>query len=240
MSNLSDIGFPVKGDEEINTMIISVLDGAVETKIEEGFYLRFTDPSGSELYLQGNPSHEMIGFNPHYAGTSRNNVTLLQGIARETSELDGAYHAAAGGVEFIFDVPDFLISRVGSLPTDAELQLTAFGSNDFAVLGDEAGLAALAPAGSWEKNRFVPPGLKELLADPATDIRQMRPVVKMTGTVKDWALKTNEVNGNKFYWILAETEVGEVDVVIDPQYVPNEPAKGDHVAGHFWLSGKIL
>ena len=240
MSNLSDIGFPAKGDEEINALIISVLDTAVDMKTDKGFYLRYSDASGSEIYLQGNPSQEMIGFNPHFAGVSRRRVSLLAAIERETSELDGAYHAASGDLEFIFDVPDFLITKRADLPAEADIQLTAFGSNDFKVFEDDADLASFAPAGSWQRDRFIPPGLKELLSDPNTDIRQMRPVAKITGTVREWELKRNELNGNSFYWILLETEGGEVDVVIDPQYVPVEPSKGDLVAGHFWLSGKII
>ena len=243
MSNLSDIGFPAKGDEEINAMIMSVLGDAVEMKCESGFYLRFSDPSGAELYLQGNPAHEMIGFNPHFLGRSRRQVSLLRSISRETSELDGAYHASSSGgadLEFIFDVPDFLVGKKETLPAPAEIQLTAFGSDDFKLFDDEEELVRQAPAGSWVKSRFVPPGLKELLADPSTDVRQMRPVAKITGEVVEWELKTNTLNGNRFYWILASTEGGEVDIVIDPRYVPVEPVVGNLVAGHFWLSGKIV
>lgn len=240
MSNLSDIGFPAKGDEEINSMIMSVLDGAVEQKCENGFYLRFSDPSGAELYLQGNHSHEMIGFNPHFNGKSRRKVSLLHTIVRDTSELDGAYHAAAEQCECIFDVPDFRMFKVDAMPCPVEIQLTAFGSNDFTLLGDEGALAAHAPAGQWQPQRLIPPGLKELLSDPQVNMSQMRPVAKITGRVREWELKENKVNGNRFYWLLVETEGGDVDVVIDPVYVPDEPVAGNVVAGHFWLSGRIL
>lgn len=249
MSNLSDIGFPAKGDEEINSMIISVLDSAVEMKCPDGFYLRFSDPSGSELYLQGNPQQEMIGFNPHFAGASRRGVSLVRSIARETSELDGAYLAAVGpdgggplpgALEFIFDVPDFRVSEQTDLPARAVVQLTAFASDDFRLLHGTEELAVHPPAGKWEAGRFIPPGLKELLSDPGTDIRQMRPVAKMTGTVRSWELKRNGVTGREFYWILIETEGGEVDVVVDPRYVPEEPSVGQIAAGHFWLSGRLV
>jgi hypothetical protein len=241
MSNLSDIGFPAKGDEEINAMIMSVLEDAVDIKCDGGFYVRYSDPSGAELYLQGNEGQEMIGFNPHFAGESRRTLSLLRGIPRETSELDGAYHASAeGGHQLVFDVPDFRATMVGEFPSEALVQLTAFGSNDFKLLKDEAELAAHHPANSWEPSRFVPPGLAELVADPATDFGLLRPVAKITGTVRDWELKANLINGNRFYWLLVETEGGEVDVVIDPQYVDREPVNGDIVAGHFWMSGKLL
>lgn len=249
MSNLSDIGFPAKGDEEINAMIVSVLEGAVELKCENGLYLRFSDPSGSELYLQGNHSHEMVGFNPHFSGKSRRTVALLHTIARDTSELDGAYHAVAnpseadaslGDHELIFDVPDFRMFKTGAMPCIVTVQLTAFGSNDFTLLEDAAAVAAHVPAGTWQPGRFIPPGLKDLLADPSVDLSQMRPVARITGTVMEWELRRNVVNGNRFYWILADTEGGEVDIVIDPVYVPKEPQAGNLIAGHFWLSGRII
>lgn len=248
MSNLSDIGFPAKGDEEINSMIMSVLDHAIEQKCENGFYLRFSDPSGSELYLQGNHSHEMIGFNPHFNGKSRRKTALLHTIVRDTSELDGAYHAVAdpsasdatqGSYDFIFDVPDFRLFRPDSMPCVTEVQLTAFGSNDFKLLTDEAALASNTPEGTWQPGRFIPPGLQDLLKDPSANMSQMRPVAKITGFVKEWELKVNQVNGNNFYWFLVETEGGEVDIVIDPVYVPQEPVVGNIMAGHFWLSGRI-
>ena len=143
MSNLSDIGFPVRHEQDVNDVIMSVLDHVSEVRCPNGFYLKFSDKSGAELYLQGNFEQELIGFNPHFAGKSRRTVALTQAIEREASELDGGFHAWAnpsgdeGEYPFVFDVPDFRTVPNLSLSQTVEIQLTAFASNDFKIFADE-------------------------------------------------------------------------------------------------------
>jgi len=95
MSNLSDIGFPAKNEQDINNMISHVLEHTETINCPGGFYLKFSDASDAEIWLQGNSEQELIGFNPHFAGKSRRLVGLIEAIKRESSELDGAYHAWA-------------------------------------------------------------------------------------------------------------------------------------------------
>ena len=247
MSNLSDIGFHAKGDEGINEMIMSVLDSAKEIRCDGGFYLRFSDSSGAELFLQGNASHEMIGFNPHFSCKSRRKVALLHTIVRDTSELDGAFHAVAnpdssrpetGEFEFVFDVPDFRLAKTGDMPHLAEIELTAFGSNDFKLFDSAESL--VTAGGGWSEKSFVPPGLTELISDPNVNLSMLRPIAKISGIVVEHEVRKNSVSGNEFNWLLVETVGGCVDVVIDPVYVPEQPRVGQVAAGHFWLSGRFL
>src|SRR5215213_9300368 len=116
MSNLSDIGFPVQSDEDVNNMIIKVLPFAKNIECARGMYLKFSDESGAEMYLQGNFDQELLGFNPHFAGKSRRSVGVTTLIERDASELDGGFYAwanpreEAGGLTgdypFVFDAPD--------------------------------------------------------------------------------------------------------------------------------------
>ena len=99
MSNLSDIGFPTPGDQDINEMIMHVLEFAKPIQCEQGFYLKFSDASGAEIYFQGNFDQELVGFNPHFAGKSRRKVGLTQKIERDSSELDGGFHGWANPFE---------------------------------------------------------------------------------------------------------------------------------------------
>src|SRR6185369_17635907 len=116
MSNLSDIGFPTPDEQAINEMIMHVLEVAKPIKSSHGFYLIYTDSSGAEIYLQGNFKEELVGFNPHFSGKGRRRVLLTRAIERDSSELDGGFHAWAnppeeasesGDYPFVFDVPDF-------------------------------------------------------------------------------------------------------------------------------------
>ncbi len=251
MSNLSDIGFPTPGDTAVNEMIMHVLEHTKPFKTSHGFYLIYTDTSGAEIYLQGNFKEELIGFNPHYAGTSRRTVSLTKAIERDSSELDGGFHAWAnpseglsesGDYPFVFDVPDFRTVENMEFPRTVEIQLTAFASNDFKIFaGDEDYQKAQESELKYASKMFVPSGLFAVdEKDGSRDLNLVRPVGIFAGEIKDFELKTNELSGEKFYALLVETLGGETDVVVDPKFVPNEPQPGGIISGQFWLSGKVL
>lgn len=250
MSNLSDIGFPTPDEQAINEMIMHVLEVAKPSQTPRGFYLKYTDSSGAEIYLQGNFNQELVGFNPHFAGTSRRVVSLTKMIERDSSELDGGFHAWAnpqeglsesGDYPFVFDVPDFRAVEIESFPQTAEIQLTAFGSNDFKIFANEEEYQVSQESElKYASKMFVPVGLFAFdESDASIDLSTVRPVGMFAGEIKDFEQRTNELSGEKFYWILVETLGGEVDVVVDPKYVESEPQIGGIVSGTFWLSGRI-
>ena len=252
MSNLSDIGFPTPDEQAINEMIMHVLEVAKPVKSARGFYLVYTDSSGAEIYLQGNFDQELIGFNPHYAGTSRRRVGLTRLIERDSSELDGGFHAwanpseengeMAGEYPFVFDVPDFRVVEIAEFPQTVEIQLTAFASNDFKIFDSEEDYQAAQESDlPYASKMFVPVGLFAFdEADGSIDLSVVRPVGKLAGEIKEFELRTNELSGEKFYWFLLDTYGGDVDVVVDPKYVAEEPKTGGIVSGTFWLSGRVV
>jgi hypothetical protein len=251
MSNLSDIGFPTPDEQAVNEMILHVLEVAKPVQTRRGVYLVYTDSSGAQIYLQGNFNQELIGFNPHFAGTSRRQVGLTRAIERDSSELDGGFHAWAnpgqglsneGDYPFVFDVPDFRTVEIAEFPRAAEIQLTAFASNDFKIFAGEADYQSAQESElRYASKMFVPVGLFAFdESDASVDLSVVRPVGKLAGEIKEFELKTNELSGEKFYWFLIETLGGDVDVVVDPKYVPAEPQTGGIVSGTFWLSGRVL
>lgn len=231
MSTLTDIGFHAKGDEQINDMIISILPDAIKMECEGGFYLRFTDPSGAEMYLQGNKAQEMIGFNPHFLGTGSNQILLVKSIEREASELDGGFLAEFRGasgdsLKFVFDVPDFKTLKFRDVAVEAEVQLTAFATNDFTVDDD----------GAEQKFRAV-----DLLvgADPPADLSTTRPAAEISGRILSSELRRNELTGHEFHSIQIESNGLVVDVAVDPFLVTTVLTPGKTVSGGFWLSGRV-
>lgn len=251
MSNLSDIGFPTPDEQAINEMIMHVLEVAKPINVARGFYLAYTDLSGAEIYLQGNFDQELVGFNPHFAGKSRRKVLLTRAIERDSSQLDGGFHAWAnpqeglsdeGDYPFVFDVPDFRAVEIAEFPKAAEIQLTAFASNDFKIFANEEDYQnAQESELKYASKMFVPVGLFAFdEKDNSVDLSVVRPVGMFAGEIKEFELRTNELSGEKFYWLLVETLGGEVDIVVDPKYVPAEPNTGGIVSGAFWLSGKVL
>ena len=249
MSNLSDIGFPVQSEHDVNEILMRVLGKAKEIRCPQGFYLKFSDISGAEIYLQGNFEGDLIGFNPHFAGKSKRLVGLTKAIERDSSELDGGFHAWAapsgedveisGEYPFVFDVPDFRTNKINGFPKIREIQLTAFASNDFEIFESEAQFYDSQDSEpKFSSNFFIPSGL--FLPDENTaPIEPPRPIGIFAGEIKEFELKINGLTNEKFYRFLVETLGGEIDVVADPKLVFAEPQIGGIVRGQFWLSGRL-
>lgn len=251
MSNLSDIGFPTPDEQAVNEMIMHVLEVAKPVECPRGFYLIYSDKSGAEIYLQGNFEQELVGFNPHFAGKSRRGVALTKAIERDSSILDGGFYAWAnprddsgesGDYPFVFDVPDFRMIENLQFPQMADIQLTAFASNDFQIFESEADHhKAQESELKYASKSFVPSGLIAFdEAGGSLDLSVARPIGMFAGEIKEFDLKTNELSGQEFYWFLVETLGGEVDVVADPKLIAKEPQAGGIVSGQFWLSGRII
>lgn len=251
MSNLSDIGFAVRGEQDVNEMIMQVLPLAAEIRCARGFYLQFSDASGAEIWLQGNLDQELIGFNPHFAGKSRQKVALTGALERDSSDLDGGFHAwsnppheddAAGDYPFIFDVPDFRTISLSRLPQTVEIQMTAFASSDFRIFAsvqdyeDGQESETKIPVKS-----FIPSGLYAFNEDDqSSDLNAVRPIGAFAGEIKEFDRRTNELTKESFYWLLVETAGGEADVVADAKLITTEPQIGGIVSGQFWLSARLL
>ncbi len=248
MSNLSDIGFPVQNEQDVNVLITETIKYVESIRCPQGFYLRFSDESGAEIYLQGNVEQELIGFNPHFDGKSKRKVGLTKIVERDSSELDGGFQAWAnpndnaksGEYEFVFEVPDFRTIGEIDFPKISEIQLTAFASNDFKVFSNEVDFYYVQDAETQMlANSFFASGMF-LTRDNTEPIESPRPIGILSGEIKECELKTNKLSGENFYWFLVETLGGEVDVVADVKLVPNEPKIGGIVSGQFWLSGKLV
>jgi hypothetical protein len=249
MSNLSDIGFPVRSEQDVNDVIMKVLESVTEIPCPRGSYYRFADASGAAIYLQANASQELIGFNPHFEGKSRRTVSLTRAIEKESSELDGAFHAWASPVDenvpesgeypFVFDVPDFRVNTSLSFPQTRQLQATAFASNEFKIFESEQDFYDSQGDEEFKfaSKSFVPSGLINFETD---NTQPPVPIGVFTGEIKEFELKTNELTGEKFYWFLVDTLGGEIDVVADPKLVTSEPNVGGYLNGQFWLSGRLV
>jgi hypothetical protein len=241
MSNLSDVGFPTSSNEDLNNLIEKWLENVAEIPSRKGTYLKFGDESGAEIYLQMDHGGDLTGLNPYFAGKSRRKVFLTEFIERDSSELDGAFHAWAnaekegeGDYPFVLDLPDAFTYQI-NLPLACEIQLNAFATNDLQVFESEGEFLdsqteeikfaahSFIPIGLFRQNEGIPPQAHGQFA----------------GTVKEFELKTNQMTGKNFYWFLVETLGGEIDVVSDPNYVKKEPQINSIIHGSFWLTGKI-
>lgn len=234
-------------------MIMQVLSDISEVRCPDGFYLKFSDASGAEIWLQGNMDQELIGFNPHYEGKSRRTVALTQAIERDSSELDGSFHAWAnpsdsddaesGDYPFVFNSPDFRSVHLHEFPQTVEIQLTAFASNDLKIFGNEADFSENQTSEpKFAAKSFVSTGLfaPGEGGEGDIDLSTVHPIASFAGEIKNFERRTNRLTNEDFYWFLVETLGGETDVVADAKLITAEPQIGGIVHGQFYLSGKIL
>lgn len=252
MSNLSDIGFPVKSEQDVNQVIMDILQHLTPVPCPPfGFYFRFADKSGAEIFLQTNTKEEIVGFNPAFSGKSKRKVGLTKAFERDTSMLDGAFQAWAnpsnedfektGVYPFVFDVPDFRTNEKVELPNLLEIQLTAFASNDFQLYENENNFdSSQTDEQKVASKSFIPSGLFSF--DENGESVELNPPQAhgiLTGEIKEFELKTNEFTNEQFYWFWIETFGGEIDVVADKNLIKEEPKVGGIIRGSFWLSGKL-
>lgn len=250
MSNLSDIGFPAKTGKEYGQLIeLAVTEGEL-IPCEKGSYLKYTDPSGAQLYCQINKKKEVLGMNPHYSGQSKFPVAITKKVDRSESALDGSFHCWAaptdakdpesGAYPFVVDLPDFYTLAPISFPINTHLQLSAFAQSEFNLFTSEAEFNESQKEGmKFASQSFIATGL---FSSNAEDEGQSAPeaYALFNGIVKEWAKKTNKISGQPFYWILTETLGGEIDVLVDPKLISKEPQKGWILSGQFWLSARVL
>jgi hypothetical protein len=236
MSNLSDVGFPVKSNEDVNGLVELWAKDVKEFPCEKGSYLVFFDASGVEIYLQMDLRGELLGFNPFFAGKTRHEISISQVIERDTSEMDGGYVAnfVSDDMPFVFDSPNIFANRF-EYPKRCEIQLNAFASNDLRVFeNNEIFIESQIAEPKIAAKSFAATGLHRHEEDIPPQAHAV-----FSGEIMQVELKTNATSGEKFYWLLIETEVGEIDVVADVNLFEIEPKNGGIVRGSFWLTGKI-
>ncbi len=246
MSDLSNIGFNIDTEEEFATLIEKSFETASQIEVPWGFYIHFIDSSGAELWTQLNLDGEFIGFHPHFHGMSRRVVAITRQIEGEDSELDGMFHAWANPAEltepesgdypFVFNVPDMKVLDEMDYPKNVEIQLTAFASDLEFYPNEDDYYGSQDEELQFAVESFMPIGL----FDEDENGEAPEPFAVFSGVVKQSEVRTNEMTGEEFYWMLVDTLGGEVDVVASTDLCESLPNPLSIIQGQFWLSGRIL
>jgi hypothetical protein len=248
MSNLSNIGFNVTSQEGFQELLSTIYQVSLPLQTKEGIYNIYTDGSGAQMYIQFNTKNECIGANPHYVGKSKRTVCLTDAFERPESELDGAFHCWAapsevnnptsGAYPFVFDSPEFKTIGTIDFPQNADIQLAGF-AHELSVYSSENEFAEHQTGEvKWATQSFIPSGL--FYSDEGKEPEVPQATGILTGTIKEFERKKNELTGEAFYWLLVDTLGGEIDVVADLRFFDREPQRGGVIQGVFWLSGRLL
>lgn len=250
MSHYSSIGFPISTEQDFQSFAKKVYERGERIKAANGFYIRFMDNSGAELYLQENQNKELIGMHPHFHGKGRMKVCLTNAVERKESEMDGAFHGWANPTEnndpetgdypFVFDVPDFYTLGSIQFPYTTNIQISAFAhefllydnEQDFRVKKNPDFEQTKFATESFSPSGLFPPDGKTTAPPEATAV--------FSGKILEFEEKLNAFTQEKFYWLLIKTLGGKIDVVSDVKLISQSPKIGGIVIGSFWLSGKVV
>jgi len=252
MSHYSSIGFDINDEYEFERIAREALDRGEFVEASKGVYVRYTDKSGAELWLQVNKKNELIGMSPHYVGKSRFNIVLTNSIARQSGEMDAAFYCWANPTDpskpesglypFVFDVPDFHALDIQEYPSPFHVQLSAF-AEAISCYDDEVEFRKQQDELEMKQaiQSFIPMDLSvgQFRDKDMLDSNSPKAFGLMSGRVLNWGFKRNTMTGNKFVWIEVDTLGGKIDVVCDPSNLDHLPKKGGIIDGQFWLSGRL-
>lgn len=245
MSNLSDIGFSVRTEEEFTVLLERAYESGQKLHTEKGFYVRYADLSGAELWLQFDEQHELIGMNPHFRGKSRVQLGLTEAVIREQSQLDGGWVAwsnpsedsdpESGDFPLVFDTPDFRLSKV-SAPGTYTVQLTAFSQEIEFFDSEESFSSAQANEEiPFATKSLIPVGLIGRNTEEAPEAQ-----VLLTGIVTEVEERKNQFSGQVFLCVSLDTLGLSIDLVVDSNMLTTEPHAGGVIQCQAWLSGQVL
>lgn len=239
-SHYSSIGFRFESQEHFEEFTEGIVDETTVIETDEGMYLRWSSPSGAELWLQA-ADEMLVGAHPHYAGESSLAVRVTAQVRRDDgTPLDGAFHAWAnpqpdldGDYPFVFDAPNFLEVAAMPLPADVRVQLAAFAHELTCYPSEEEYERSQERELKFASRSFIPTGLFSDAGAPAESM------ALFAGHVVRAERKRNEDGGGEFVWMSVDTLGGTYDVVADPSLLEELPAPGSVIRGTFWLSGLV-
>jgi hypothetical protein len=252
-SNFSNIGLQIGSPQEFQDLATKAAGRSTPVPtFVGGAYLHFSTPEGVELWIQVSPDKDIVGCNPHFAGSSRHvadegfAVDIARIISIDGAPLDGRLVGTiaseeASGCPIVFDVPDFrqYAARL-TPPTRAKFQIAAFPHEFTASPSEEsfrADQAAKLGGPGMAAESFIPSGTFRPGGD---SIEPPEAQAVLAGRILAAERRINSFSGHAFYALSVKTLGGVIDMPVDPQLISSAPVVGGVVFGSFWLSGRLL
>ena len=247
-SHLSSIGMPVSSEEDFQGLVERVLRTGDAAPVEPGRgSLRWTDPSGAELWVHLDEGGYVVGVTPHFAGRGSLRAVLTREVKRATDSPTGGGLQAwinppegvlgsdvEGEYPIVFDVPDFQdLGRV-AFPCRARVAVVGFVHELTAYASEEAYRAELAADLDLASKAFIPTGLFGSPDDPAMP----EATGLLSGIVQHVERRENALTGKGFVVLTVDSLGGAYDLVADPGVIQGELVEGGVVRAACWLSGR--
>ena len=244
--HLAALGIGSESQEERQDQVRRILSSAEpHSKREDGMTLRWTDPSGAELWIYVDGTGAMRSVQPHFAGGARISLEIQDVLHREeVSPFDGGFigltqtggtnPTLGGGFPVVFDAPDFPDVQEVPLTAKHDVELAAFAVEFNAYSTEEAFKEAQPEMKPLELPAFIPAGLVGITEGDTPSAHAL-----MVGALLEVSEVTNELTGKSFHRILMETPAGPMDLLVEPDLMSEAREKGTILQVGAWISGRI-
>jgi hypothetical protein len=207
--------------------------------------LRWSDPSGAELWIYVDESGAMKSVQPHFAGGSRITMALQERVERpEISPFDGGFialtqsggtnPALGGGFPVVFDAPDFPDVKDAFLTAEHDVELAAFAIELNAYDSEEALKEAQPEMKPLEIPAFIPAGLLGMTQGDTPTAHAL-----MVGRLLEGGKVTNQLTGQSYGKAVMETPAGPIALIVEPSLREELPEVGSILQVGAWISGRI-
>lgn len=248
-THFSNIGFGPTNKDLASAVSTGVQKGqAFETP--RGALIFWTPGEGIEIWSQINEldgRNVLMDCNPHYSGSARMRVGLLDVITYGARPSDGSIYVnialckndpSEGDGSLLLDVPDFDLVRDNlTMPSIVDVQIAAFANVFTHYASEEEFMSIQTPMAEFEGEPIY---LGAELIIPNKVDGNISSSVRMTAHIRSVEEVVNPHTGYKFYHLLVTTLGGEMDVVADPAIVGSRPQINGVIRGDFWLSGRLV
>ncbi len=240
------LGIGSASPEERQAQVRQILkESRPHSKRADSMTLRWSDPSGAQLWIYVDEEGAMRSVQPHLAGGPRIRLEIQAIVERpEVSPFDGGFlcltqsggsnPTLGGGFPIIFDAPDFPDVREAMLTAKHDVELAAFAVEFNVYATEDAFREAQPDLKPLGIPGYIPAGMMGQAEGEAPTAHAL-----MVGRVEEAREVKNEITGQSFIRLTVETPAGPLDMAVDPGMVEKLPAKGDIVQAGAWISGRL-
>ncbi len=244
--HLAALGIGSSSPEERQEQVRRILRESVpHSRREDGVTLRWTDPSGAQLWIYVDSTGAMKSVQPHLAGGPRMRLEIQAVVDRpEISPFDGGFlcltlqggsnPTLGGGYPVIFDAPDFPDVRDATLTAKHDVELAAFALELNVYATEEAFREAQPDLKPLGIPGFIPAGMVGQAQGQAPTAHAL-----MVGRVLEAKRVRNDVTHREFVRMRIDTPAGPLDMAVDPGMVEELPPEGFIVQAGAWISGRL-
>ncbi|MFC1574507.1 hypothetical protein ACFL3Z_00315 [Gemmatimonadota bacterium] len=244
--HLAALGIGSSSEEERQEQVRRILKEAVpHSQREDSMTLRWTDPSGAQLWIYVDSSGAMKSVQPHFAGGPRMHLEVQAVVERpEISPFDGGFvcltqvggsnPSLGGGFPVIFDAPDFPDVKDAFLTAKHDVELAGFAVELNLYATEEEFREAQPDLEPLDIPGFIPAGMIGQMEGEPPSAHAL-----VVSRVLEAEAVTNQLTNRAFIRLRVETPAGPLDMAVDPGLVEELPDPGHILQVGAWLSGRL-